>query len=794
MINLNFDDTNHVDNIYTETEADPVSAGMFGAIALGVVNTLPDGVYDTHFSTTFNYLSGNLVRFPGGEVPDGFAYNDPINGWEFHHNDMNGGDATDIFDPMTGNDFLLGPITQAYLDSLTAAFSLDYPELIHPDLLAALGNNAMTFSQSLQAAIDTNSTYTMVLPEFQYMRMPVDRDPEDDGTFVDFVANDHVRLEDLVNDVAAFLENLFITGAYNGGNVPDDFVLEIGNESPNGFNWNSNLFTADSAQDLDGYSAYAIGVLTAVAAFRVEHPEIEFRVAMQANGGAFVNEIEQNFIDEDALALFAEVDVISVVHYALDSSLSGTGNYGDPADLEDTIWIEWGIHRMQALIEENGGDSSDTEIYMSAWSADSWDVYPENSGGQDNPDQNHRLPAAGATLALFSSMFEMGIDMAANWGIGAWDGLGTNATTEVNGVIAYAPYIEAYRQMAESLVGTHQIVTSTMDARRETDYNTYAYEDDAKAVIFLAANDYTGDAEVSLSNFGTIGYMWLERISTDANGNTVITQEMVTDTGSGFTVTFNNAYEVVRVIVARENPGDGYLHLWGSDTADVLTGGLSDDLLEGNEGNDTLSGNDGNDTLYGGDGNDILYGENGSDQIYGGSGDDTLYGGADSDTLYGAVGADDLRGEDGNDTLRGHAGDDTLRGGTGEDTLYGNSDNDTLRGGANGDVLQGGNGNDVLEGQNGHDRLNGGGGDDIMTGGSGRDVFVFDDNFGNDTITDFDFAANEVLDFSAHSGINTIDDLTITYDASNAVITIASGASVTLEGVTGGLSNDDFIF
>lgn len=230
--------------------------------------------------------------------------------------------------------------------------------------------------------------------------------------------------------------------------------------------------------------------------------------------------------------------------------------------------------------------------------------------------------------------------------------------------------------------------------------------------------------------------------------------------------------------------GAGDDTVWGGSGHDTIDGGTGDDLIFGGTGNDEISG---------GADNDVLHGEDGSDQIYGGASNDWLFGGSGNDTLYGAVGEDNLRGEDGNDTLRGHAGDDDLRGGAGEDVLYGNSDNDTLRGGADRDELYGGNGNDLLDGQTGHDRLDGGSGDDIMTGGSGRDVFVFDDNFGTDTITDFDFTANEVLDFSDHSGISSMTDLAITYVGSDTVITFGSD-SVTLEGTTVILQVDDFIF
>lgn len=344
-------------------------------------------------------------------MSDGFVCNRAGSGWEFHHNQLNGETDDTVFNPSTGNyDLPLGPLSRADLDSFAHAFSLNNAELFHQGLLDALddgASDAMNFTECLQAAIATNSTFTMVLPEFQYMRPPATHT----GTIN---ADDHVVLGTLVSDVTQFLENVFVNNAYNGGSIPNDFVLEISNEFSANSNWNSYFFTPAAGHELDGYSAYAIGVLTAVESFRDNNPAVEFRVAMQANSGPFVNEIASNFESAGVEHIFGEMDVINVVHNGLDSDLAGNGAWGNATALEDHAANIWGPIQLQRLIDENGGDSSAVEIYMLAWSARSWDIYPENTGGAGNPDNNHMLPAAGATLALFSSMFEMGINMAAN--------------------------------------------------------------------------------------------------------------------------------------------------------------------------------------------------------------------------------------------------------------------------------------------------------------------------------------------------------------------------------------------
>jgi VCBS repeat-containing protein len=70
---------------------------------------------------------------------------------------------------------------------------------------------------------------------------------------------------------------------------------------------------------------------------------------------------------------------------------------------------------------------------------------------------------------------------------------------------------------------------------------------------------------------------------------------------------------------------------------------------------------------------------------------------------------------------------------------FASQSNDVLAFGLNGnDTITTGSGNDVLVGGKGRDTLTGGLGDDVLTGGAGNDRFMFDLNFGNDVILDFE--------------------------------------------------------
>ncbi|CZF78117.1 Poly(beta-D-mannuronate) C5 epimerase 7 [Grimontia celer] len=122
-------------------------------------------------------------------------------------------------------------------------------------------------------------------------------------------------------------------------------------------------------------------------------------------------------------------------------------------------------------------------------------------------------------------------------------------------------------------------------------------------------------------------------------------------------------------------------------------------------------------------------------------------------TLIGGNRDDSLDGNSGSDTLEGRGGNDTLIGGGGRDTLLGGEGNDELSGDG---------GNDSLDGGEGNDRLHAGEGENQLSGGEGADTFVIGhfstelagyssynwNSFNNyryeDTITDFEVAADSL--------------------------------------------------
>ena len=104
-------------------------------------------------------------------------------------------------------------------------------------------------------------------------------------------------------------------------------------------------------------------------------------------------------------------------------------------------------------------------------------------------------------------------------------------------------------------------------------------------------------------------------------------------------------------------------------------------------------------------------------------------------------------------------------------------------------------GDDLLNGGTGQDTLVGGVGDDTLTGGNGRDTFVFANDFGSDTITDFNLRGTDQIDLTAFSGL-TYSDLVFSGATDNVITSaFANFDSITLEGFGATPPVDgDFIF
>ena len=144
------------------------------------------------------------------------------------------------------------------------------------------------------------------------------------------------------------------------------------------------------------------------------------------------------------------------------------------------------------------------------------------------------------------------------------------------------------------------------------------------------------------------------------------------------------------------------------------------------------------------------------------------------DKLRGSAGDDDFVNNTGED-LRGRGGNDVILGLGGDDRIFGDKDRDRLGGGEGDDTVYGGEGDDKVNGGKGEDFLAGGSGDDVLKGGlqDNGDVFFFDQNFGSDTIKEW-----QVYDFLVFEDGN--DPTTVREVGNDVVIKTQDGDTVTI--------------
>lgn len=702
-----------------------VDEGMFGAISVGRSD------FD-EFITDFEYVGANHIRWPGGTFAEEGGY-DPETG-EFHTHAEPGDEP---------------------------GYSLDYPDLIHPDLAA---QGAAGLSDVLAYGVENGVSVSVILPTDPYVDDPA-------------AAYDATM---------QFLEDLYVNGTY--GEVPADVTLDIGNER-----------YEDPANN---YGPVAKDMLHAVADFRDANPEVDFDIGLQSmQTGADSRALVSVFTDPDLPAdeqnLLAEVDVIR--HHALQQNLDDSNAHGS-WDLETIRYYR--IDPLVDAVVDAGG--VDPEIDFSAWSVNSEDAQDGGAG----------LSAASNMLSSFTSMLELGADQASVWGLNVGTGNDTVLTYDgEDGARETTAAAETYRLMSESIVGMNMVEDEALDNNRADPYQMYAFVDEDSAVIFASANEFEGDSyelTIDLDGFGDIALVEAVYVRTEDGTpeGAVVDPESTYEVlpvgeGNTITITFGQPYEVVRLIVHEDlpvddggddtpiddDPGDVIVPvvdetLTGNSSANDLTGGAGNDTLDGRGGNDTLTGLDGDDNLIGGGGADVLDGGNGIDDLRGGGGSDAIFGGAGDDSIRAGSGRDSIDGGEGNDWISASSGNDYVDGGAGDDLLKGGKDNDTILGGE---------GDDTIRGENGDDLLIGGTGADVFTGGDGADTFRLDTltEDAGDVITDFD-PLNDLIELDGFDG-EAVDIIMTETDSGLQIV--AGEAHVLLQGITSDdLSTDSFVW
>ena len=117
------------------------------------------------------------------------------------------------------------------------------------------------------------------------------------------------------------------------------------------------------------------------------------------------------------------------------------------------------------------------------------------------------------------------------------------------------------------------------------------------------------------------------------------------------------------------------------------------------------------------------------------------------------------------------------------ENVFGGIGNDTILGNMGANSILGNSGDDTIDGKAGDDIIEGGLGNDKLTGGAGSDTFIYSKGDGNDTIIDFNSAADQ-LKYSGFSVLEKSAFNEVVTENGSRKITLSDGSYLTLEGVS----------
>lgn len=682
---------------------------------------------DSHSAEAFldaiDHLGLSTLRLPGGTMAEEGSW-------------FTSGGKTSVI--VNGGDQSVWATGDALASNF--AYDLTYPDLMHPDILAAR-SDILGLSDLIGVAAQSNAALEIVVPVDRYSTF---------GSPLGTSAQDMLS-DRFAADFSTFLLNLADQVQAHG--KPERIILDFGNENlvwatkfPDEVLDPGEKFDAAAVQQaISSYFDLMKIALEGLSAFREAHPSLDLIFApqlpsMNGQAGTTADPQDQFLLGLSELGpeLTSQIDALRF--HALSLSMERASNFEN--------WYSDELARASKIIEaakHEIGLQDDVLIIASEWSTDG------AVSATDTSDPGRSLKAAASTIAAMSSFAEMGVDSAAAWGVAVpymkdvqvsyWD--------EKSKTVAYTPRGEALRMAAEVLPGMTLITPDDYrDAWGTGLFNIQAFSDSSKIVLFLSANDLPPEAskEGSWVTFdvtnlpGGVSYAWAETLNTvsgtsgtpliwnpllDKPGEDEKGQSWLVIDGNTVSIALHNDFEMIRLVISGNSPGSAELNLVG----DARLGfGIVDDMLKGGSGSDLLQGLTGQDTLLGGVGDDHLLGGSGADMLFGGAGHDSLLGGDDNDHIWAEDGNDVLRGESGDDYLFGGDGTDTLDGGVGNDVLYGGASNSDLR-----DVMFGGDGHDLLYGGAGNDSESGGYGNDTLFGDTGADTLI--GNQGNDQLS-----------------------------------------------------------
>jgi Ca2+-binding RTX toxin-like protein len=636
------------------------------------------------------------------------------------------------------------------------------------------------------------------------------------------------KLADVKADIVAFVREIMTTAAEHNANI---YAIEIGNEYP-GVSYTTSAGEASKmnakqygtiANELAKIAQETIDEFNASASSGQQDPQLVAQIWGDYNQDGHGTDSLDAF-NENVLAQFdadglAAIDTVSHHVYFKELKTSADGEVHS----YDTLAKMLGdMIAMSDIWDEAAG--RDLDIMVSEWNIQKFgfhdpgfDYWDENSTWNVSQEwietTNYGLKQVAPMLEMFSSFLKHKVDSAHIWSVMySATALGThlnNGQLFAGGGLMQllqqeligASYIEMGYQSENHDIHVfegentgHVFVSSLREAPQSIALNLSEYGGDLESVSikFLRADKANADGQFTINGMTYIlpdaDHAYLEAdLSLMIEEGTALVENGVLWVDLG-------AFETAYISFETEGKLSDKIGIEGT-----TYGG--DNTFNGGSNNDKLKGTAENDTVNGFEGDDFLDGREGNDFLKGGAGNDTIYGSGGSDKLIGGIGSDDIHG--GTGYFDGFVDFDATTAGFSNNidpgllslfgefsylvgaSITGEQEADDTNGIDQNDFLDGGEGNDFLNGSNGNDYLDGGEGDDILTGGADYDTFVFDGNFGHDTITDYDGNQDQIEIFASEEIAS--GELLTTYakqEADDVVITLDDYRSVTIKDTT----------
>lgn len=549
-------------------------------------------------------------------------------------------------------------------------YGLDFPDLIDP------ARPREGLSDVLRVCVESNRSLSILIPTVRY---------GDD-------------LETAQLEVSNFVEKL-ASGMY--GTLPREVILEIGNEY-----YAQDIFKNDPTK----YGIVANFIVQTISnqLTSIGSDAFSSTIKIAVQGG---NTISAN---KSILAEFSQT-ALRGVNFVIDHEYPPNFASADDHHLNNVLSLyAW----------KDAGANSDVALFLSEWNVESWtraessEKYVElmyknwgivvdpteinlrtrtnddfenfwQTGTLVDPDgaviiTNNGLnsrdygPKQSSTLLeIFSYAIKAGATRAATYGF----------DLQYPGAVSSEDFryigADLLRMMEETLIGTRELgafLENYRETRWQNPVNVHAFEDSAKVVIFLSADDlgtfdsflYKFSVEGGLSGYrygwaesltSSIPYNWMElhnivdnpNVDESAEAETFseghVTQYVLNLQQNQIQVKFTDDYQVVRIVLVKDKDSYAPLYIAGDKQDRTLVGNFGNDRMVGGSGNETIIGRMGNDSIEGGPGRDTLFGRLGNDSLQGGAQDDVLFGGAGQDLLSGGARNDRLWGGVGRDTF-----------------------------------------------------------------------------------------------------------------------------------------------